>query len=216
MLPFIRYGVRHWLVEVDAYIRPDPDTLEPPMFPLKRLPSEFALVDGNIQGLLAEGFVPDSTSLPTLTGEACLLRHPLSLPYAFTLTDALAPEWRHLPAPSMLADWYEGVALEPVTQVWTQYDVVAAQVPASAEGRYFVVQQTAHAGWQVSLNGRPVPLDIIGGFIAVHLPPSETPQRLVFRYAPPLFYAMSGITLLSTLACIGVLLRPKIVKEAPT
>ncbi|MBZ0309115.1 MAG: YfhO family protein, partial [Anaerolineae bacterium] len=66
---------------------------------------------------------------------------------------------------------------------------------SAAGSRVLVVQQLAHPGWQVSVDGSPAYLESVGGLIGVLLPRDSQKHSVEFAYRPPLVYRGGVLTL---------------------
>ncbi len=78
---------------------------------------------------------------------------------------------------------------------------------SSAGSRVVVVQQLAHPGWEVKVDGNPAYLESVGGLIGVLLPRNNRLHRVEFRYRPPLLYRGGALTLLTSVVLGLYLLR---------
>ena len=135
-------------------------------------------------------------SLPPINTPAALAQPGASSSWAYEPVGELLPEWvQKLPAPNALTDQYN--AGQPVNRlVWpadrvTLIDwqtrraddryVLAATQPVTVTYRSFYFP-----GWQASLDGRPIPIDISSpnGLIVLSLPAGQHTLQVSFQLTP--------------------------------
>lgn len=96
----------------------------------------------------------------------------------------------------------------PVTVIERLPDRIRLEAQASAAGsRVVVVQQLAHPGWQVKVDGKTAYLESVGGLIGVLLPRDSQNHTVEFAYRPPLVYRGGVLTMLTCVVLSLYLLR---------
>ncbi len=145
------------------------------------------------------GYRPFTSSPILYAPPACLMRYDDALSYAFTVGyDALTRAENPLPT----------ALTTPITTFARQTDAIALIVSGDPFiERVLVVQELAYPGWQVTLDGLPAPLELVGGLIGVILPQGEVPHRILFVYDPPLLKLGGALTLATALFCALYLLK---------
>lgn len=203
MVTFIEHDVRAYSIESEFMPLPDPNTLGRPELMLWRLVMpEYASYfrENDLRWLESLGMQPLlGEPLEQDIGEACVYRRDGAIPYAFGVP---------LRALTNAATWDD---LQPLVQPAQAYarglDHVAAWLPLSEEEQALIVRETAYPGWQAYLNGEPAPLEIVGGYIALRLPPGAGLAHVEWIYRPPLYLGLGVVTILSALLSCAWLLR---------
>jgi hypothetical protein len=196
---FLNNQVRLHDIEADYQALPQPSTLG--QVNLLSVMPEYAMAwDTDTRHyLIANGYrqVPDTPR--GMDGRPCLYHNPNMLSYAFTVSKLdlqstageLPPE---LATPVTTLERYPGRI-----RVWVNGDALMIQV--------LTLQEVAFPGWQVTIDGQPARLEVVGGQIAVVLPRDVSRHEIVFEYRPPLLYQGGAITLVTCLFCVPYLLR---------
>lgn len=203
MVTFIEHDVRAYSIESEFMPLPDPNTLGRPELRLWRLVMpEYASYfrENDLRWLESLGMQPLlGEPLEEDIGEACIYRRDGTIPYAFGVP---------LRALANAATWDD---LQPLAQPAHAYarglDHVAAWLPLSEEEQALIVRETAYPGWQAYLNGQPAALEIVGGYIALRLPPGAGVAHVEWIYRPPLYLGLGVVTILSALLSCAWLLR---------
>lgn len=150
--------------------------------------------------LSEQGYVPVENSPTTLERRPCLYRKTDALAYAYTIPLSVINK--------TYGRFLSSSLTTPITQFRRDYDDIRLWV--SAQGREPVlvtVQELAFSGWEVTVDGQPVKLEVAGGQIATVLPPDNTVHVVHFRYRPPLLFIGGKITLISSAFFTLYLLR---------
>jgi hypothetical protein len=201
MLPYIKYQIRSSTIEAEFLPLPDPNTLGEPWLQLWQELPEFAMPinEGEMQFMVDNGYSVWLKS-PRSSDLLCIWRNSeLAIPYAFTLRNARLNEFENWKAMRLVA--YPEAYLR-------RFDTIVVEARGTHEGRVLTVKETAYPGWQVLVDGVPAQLDILGGYIAVQLPPApEHIYRVEFAYRPPLVYAGGVVTIFSVVCLVLYLLR---------
>ncbi len=216
MTSFLKHKVRHWSIEADFYMIPEPNTLGwVDDFTLAREnPPYYLVLDGNVSSNLVQDgqYLPDRKSLPSQYTEQCLWAYTdKALPHAFSI----GAEWQQGYADLPAEYWGYANFITPVTALYREYDTIALVVEGNAKADYVLVMESAFRGWQATLNGERVPLEIIGGMLALKVPQDGQLHQILFEYRPQEFIIGAFITLVSAVGCVIALLLPRRHHRAP-
>ena len=204
-----RNEVRHGAVGSDFYhAQPLPSTLfagsliPVPGGPVELLP-EYAFGPPHYDQAWLDhyGYTPVAASAnPYMQDNApCLYRREGAYSYTFSISrEQLAKYTDFLPA----------TAITPIGTFVRDYDRIGilAQGERGAN-QVIVAQELAFPGWQVQVDGKTAPIESIGGFIGVVLPPDDNWHTILFQYLPADFFLGAAVTLLTALALALYLLR---------
>jgi hypothetical protein len=100
--------------------------------------------------------------------------------------------------------------VQPVRSFEHQFDRIVVTLEQHRQGQVLVLQETAYPGWKVRINGRPVALESVAGWLGVILPSQPADQgvtQVVFSYEPDWLYVGSLITVISVVITAIYLLR---------
>jgi hypothetical protein len=140
----------------------------------------------------ADGPTPPADAEPVgHLGTATIYRLPHSLPYAFTVERAALGR---ADLGLLRADDVRPLALD---------DPGPNRIAVSAEGgeaSTLVVMSSWFPGWEVAVDGRPLRVRNVSGFLAADLEPGL--HQYEFRYSPPAFWLGLAITLLALAAAL--------------
>lgn len=143
--------------------------------------------------------IPESADPYDSEKAPCLYRRENAYSYAFTITRSELASY---------SDYLPPDALTPITSFVRDYDRIGVLVRGTDSGNLVVaVQELAFPGWTVTVDGQPTPIESIGGFIGVLLPPDESWHKVLFQYLPADFYIGAAVTLITALGMILYLLR---------
>ncbi len=204
---YLRNQVRHAWVASDFYHAEGlpstvfNGTMQRPEIPPTELLPEFAMgITHYDDSWLAErGYVPIEASInPYTDGRPCLYQREGAFSYAWSTTQAQLDRY---------TDLFSVAETTPITTFIRDYDRISVLAQARPDEDVVVtVSEVAYPGWKAFLNGEPVPLESLGGQIAVVLPRSDQFYTVLFRYLPDRFFLGSRITLATAGAIILYLL----------
>lgn len=192
---FLDEDARLFNIEADYAPLPLPETLGDFHLTGNNSMPEFAVAfeDGTRQFLRDVGYgrLEDSP-------QGCAWRNPQAHAYAYSVPLTTIRAYRNRIPPELTT---------PVTRFLRRADQVALWAQADAQTPLVVTaQELAYPGWEVAVDGQVARLEVLGGQIAVLLPPDGALHRIHFRFRPPLLYVGGLLTLLTCAAGIVCLL----------
>ncbi len=145
------------------------------------------------------GYEPVPDGPTPVDDNACLYRREGALPFTFTV-------------PLSTLQTYEGPLQANQTFPATLIEHLPDRITIEAKGypvgsRVAVVQQLAHPGWEVKLDGKYAYLESVGGLLGVLLPRDTQTHTIEFAYRPPLVLRGAWLSLLTCAFLILYLLR---------
>lgn len=210
---FLKNKVRHYNIESDFIMLPQPNTIGRPNDRLRNLPPVFFITYDQI--FIESVYTPNTYQPLVNTGvsyiQPCIWYYTQpTLSYAFTLSNRWQQRYSNLP----ITEWIKLAITTPVTTLYREYDTIALLTTGDPDQAYLVVSENASRGWNVQIDGQPAPLDVIGGAIAVRLPQDGQPHQIVFEFRSQLYTVSAIITLLACGFSILYLLWPQ--RATPT
>jgi hypothetical protein len=192
--------VREATIEADFRALPEPWTLG--KVDLTRALPEYAIAWDNHQrlGVTDLGYELIRESPGPTDGSPCLYRRPDFYRYAFSTPLPVIEDSAAELTPDLTV---------PLTDFTRHSDrITLRNVQAQPDAPLVItVQELAYPGWRVEVDGQPRPIESVGGWIGVVLPPGSDMHTVHFAFRPPIFYRSALLSLLTALLCMLYLAR---------
>lgn len=206
---YIVHQVGMMPIEADYTPLPQPNTIGDRSLDFTRQYPRWSVVTDHIeyQNLLNIGYRPvmgaptmnDLIPLNTDTQTRCLLERSKYYPYAYQVPLRYYDGKRFQKADPVIA--------RPVEVLTRLSDTIELKVAPVPEPMIVQAQELAYPGWHAYMDDQPVDLEVLGGMIAVVIPPDGQAHTVTFRYHNQLYHQMAWLSVVGCLCLIAYLLR---------